>query len=251
MHASPLTRPRKVVVVGVEELRAAWKAIEAGQFDPITRPAPSPPDAASQGATLPAQMRSEAWVPGADESVIAVRGALGSGGATTVALAMVTAAGCGVRLVECCPASASGLIAAASAELGDQGAWRLGRRDGVQMQWRLNDDTPAQMPGPTEAGHTVVDLGAGLLSGWPASAFAETPALVLVTRATVPGLRRLERAVERLTRSNLALAVVGPPLKRWPKTLARIGRPHTRPAPRGPSGLRAGRPDPRHHRPDP
>lgn len=220
MHASSLTRSPQVAAVGVDELRAAWKAIEAGQFGPGAKPAAGPLAKASRGATRPTQTRSEPWAPGVGEFVIAVRGALGSAGATTVALATTSAAESGVRLVECCPASASGLIAAASAELGDEGAWRLGRRDGVLLQWRLDED-PAPVPGPTEAGLTVVDLGSGPLSGWPASALAEAPALVLVTRATVPGLRRLERGLEQRTQSNLALAVVGPALKRWPKALTR------------------------------
>lgn len=221
MQTSPIaTRPPRVAAVGVDELRAAWKAIEAGQFGPGARPAAGPPDTVSRAAARPTQVRSEAWTPAAGESVIAVRGALGSAGTTTVALAMATAAGSSVRLVESCPASASGLVAAACAELGDECAWRRGRRDGVLLQWRLNGDL-APVPGPTAAGLTVVDLGAGPLSGWPTSALAEAQALVLVTRATVPGLRRLEREVERHTQSNLALAVVGPPLKRWPKVLTR------------------------------
>ena len=219
MQTSPVsTRPRKVTSVGVDELRAAWKAIEAGQFGPSAKPAANQIDKPTPRVTGPAQGPSKGWVPGAKESVIAVLGALGSAGTTTVALSMATAAGSGVRLVESCSASASGLIAAASAELGDQGAWRRGRRDGVLLLWRRNNDL-APVPGPTEAGLTVVDLGSGPLSGWPASALAEAPALVLVTRATVPGLRRLERELERHTLSNLALAVVGPPLKRWPKVL--------------------------------
>ena len=224
MHTSPSATTPRVAAVGVEELRSAWKAVEAGFFDRTIEPAARPhaPSVAPATGSAP-----DTWAPGVDESVVVVRGCLGSAGATTVALALATASASAARLVECCPAWASGLTAAASAELGEEGAWRRGRRGGVQLEWRHVDEAGVPLPSDAHSGLTVLDLGAEMPSGWAASALAETPALALVTRATVPGLRRLERELERHASRNPVAAVIGPPFKRWPKVLTRAVGDHT------------------------
>ena len=51
--------------------------------------------------------------------------------------------------------------------------------------------------------------------------------VVLVTAATVPGLRHLETALAQLRSVPAVAAVVGPPRKRWPKPLWRTAGPRT------------------------
>ena len=65
----------------VAELREAWRAIEGGEFAHGPRSAPT----ARSAATV--------WTPAASERVVAVVGCAGGVGASTVALALATAAG--------------------------------------------------------------------------------------------------------------------------------------------------------------
>lgn len=135
------------VRVTVEELRQAWHAIRDGQFR-ATRPRPQqrpdPPvrrdrgGAGSPGSTGWQSATGEVWDAAPGERVVAVWGSAGSTGATTVALALGQAAtqlatatmpraepadapfgaAFWARVVECCPASASGLAAASTTEHG-------------------------------------------------------------------------------------------------------------------------------------
>jgi len=196
--------------IGVDELRAAWRALEAGLFadDGLT--------AGGQfGVSLgPGEGLIEGWTPSAGERVIVVGGCVGSAGATTVALAIATASGHRVRLIECCPSNLSGLIAASTAELGEEDGWRLGRRDGVRIERQGTDEPQLPTPLVTASELTVLDLGTSTVTAWP---MLPHESIVLVTRGSVPGLRRLE-ALLNLHPAAVA-AVVGPPVKRWPKVL--------------------------------
>ena len=65
------------------------------------------------------------------EPVLPVLGCVSQAGASTLALAIATCAS-PARVLECAPASASGLAVAATAELGTTGnGWALGRREQV------------------------------------------------------------------------------------------------------------------------
>ena len=210
------TRP-----VAVDELRRAWLAVQAGDFrrsHPKQRAvAPAAPAAAVE------------WTPASDELVIPVVGAAGSCGATTVALALATAVNGPARVVECAAASLSGLAAASTAELGaDDHGWINGTRDHVQLcraeGVRVTPDSVPK-PSPTDAPVvTVVDLGsqiAQVLAGqsWLTSLLAGGPTVVLVSRATVPGLRRLESSLHLLDANRAVAAVLGSPRRRWPRTV--------------------------------
>ena len=210
------TRP-----VGVDELRRAWLAVQAGDFRHV-RPKQRAVVPASPGAAVE-------WTPASDELVIPVVGASGSCGATTVALALATAVKSPARVVECASASLSGLAAASNAELGaDDHGWVHGTRDHVQLcrapGFRETPET-VPTPSPTDAPVvTVVDLGSQLSQvlaghGWLTSLLADAPTVVVVARATVPGLRRLESSLHLLDDRAVA-AVLGRPHRRWPRAVA-------------------------------
>lgn len=211
------TRP-----VGVDELRRAWLAVQAGDF---RHPA------GKQRAVAPAALAAAVeWTPASDEVVIPVVGAAGSCGATTVALALATAVDGRARVVECASASASGLAAASTAELGAHGhGWVHGTRDHVHLERAdgarpTPDDIPT--PAPTEAATvTVLDLGSPLDEilaghGWLARLAAIAPTMVVVARASVPGVRRLESTLHLVETDRVIAAVLGPPQRRWPRPVA-------------------------------
>lgn len=208
------TRP-----VAVDELRRAWRAVQAGDFRhsvPKRRTlAPASPPPAQQ------------WTPTSGELVVPVLGAAGSCGATTVALALATVVDGRSRVVECASASASGLAAASTAELGaDDHGWVHGTRDQVQL-----DRADGGRPNPDGVPHpssvdtfvvSVIDLGSQLEQllaghGWLTGLLTDAPTIVVVARATVPGLRRLESALHLLDSNRAIAAVVGPPRRRWPR----------------------------------
>lgn len=191
----------------VAELRDAWRAIEAGQFAPGRRPSGSPLDGLAE------------WTPASGEHAVAVVGCAGGVGASIVALALATASGAPARVVECCPPLASGFPAAASAELGTEGPWRRGSRADVLLDRRATSEARVPMPGPAAVGWTILDVGwqavASDASEAPRSWLRAMEAVVLVTNATVPGLRRLDMVAELLGQDAVAV-VVGPTARRWP-----------------------------------
>ena len=210
------TRP-----VGVDELKRAYAAVLAGDFRRHT--------ASSRAAATTRRAPSDlgvTWRP--DEPVLPVLGAAGSVGATTLALALAQAAG-GGRVVECASVTASGLGGAPTAEHGqDPDGWVLGTRGAVAIdrpgQVVLTPDEvptpPVHAPAPSL---TVLDVGweAGQVlagSSWIADQLRRAPDVVVVTTATVPGLRRLECALSLLNRRTaVVVAVLGPPRKKWPR----------------------------------
>lgn len=192
----------------VAELREAWRAIEAGEFAQGPRSAPS----IRRGAT--------AWTPAPGERVVAVVGCAGGVGASTLALALATAAGVPTRVVECCPPLASGFSAAANAELGTEGPWRRGSRGDVLLERPITDDATVPVPTESSVEWTFVDTSWTTASGsgaaWLMSVLRTLDDVVLVSNATVPGVRRLESCAELLGRDALGV-VVGPTAKRWPR----------------------------------
>jgi hypothetical protein len=154
--------------------------------------------------------------------VVMVVGCHGGAGASTVALAMALAAlesGRSVRLLDCASAERSGLLTAVDAELGVEPGWRRGRRarlpiDRVAGVLASAADVPVPPDEPLGAVEvTVLDSGwgaTGVLSGdsWLARA-AESAAVVLVARATVPALRQLEQAMAMCCQDPV-VAVQGP-----------------------------------------
>lgn len=209
-----------VRTVPLAELQRAWRAVRAGDF------ATDPPYAAGRAP--------HATWPRPEGPVIPVLGCTGSAGATTTALALAAAAPAAkrssVRLIECAPAHASGLAGAATAELGTRPTgWRQGRRDTILLERTTTPATNPVMvpvPGPETGGPdlTLVDVGWDptlVLAepGWLRDLVTGADQLVLVTPATVPGLRRLDGVITALTQvrdtSRDVAAVTGVHRGRW------------------------------------
>lgn len=211
MTATTAVRP-----VGVDELQRAWRAVRAGQFL-IDRPA-------SRVDSLGPSDASRAWCP--EERVLPVVGALPQAGATTLALALATAVA-PARVVECSPMLASGLAAAATAELGTSASgWVLGRRDNVRLVRSGPDDRPSGVAHPLPddgapgTSLSVLDVGsAQAATGWVAATLALASHVVVVTTATVPGLRRVEAALAGVGPDRGVVAMRGPDPRRWPREL--------------------------------
>lgn len=228
-----------MTVVSVAELQRAWRAVEAGQFTTMAHGTRTPRQGTSAADT------SSAWSPGAP--VLPVLGCHGAAGATTVAVAVASAVEQPVRLVEAAPPGCSGLTGCATAELGQSpSGWVRGRRDQLLLD-RLAEGyaSPEQvpLPDPEQAPHpdreattgvnlldvgwpvgTILDAG-----GWVRAAVLDADRLVLVTTATVPGLRRLEDVLHQLDPEpgSVVVAVRGPSQRRWPRQVASCVGPRT------------------------
>lgn len=203
MTAVTGTRP-----VGVDELKRAYRAVQAGTFrrsHQSIRPSPR-------------------WSPAGP--VLAVVGACSGSGASTLALALGTAAGT-ARVIECASPTAAGLTAAATAELGrDPGGWVRGTRNAVLIE-RPADTLggPHEVPHPSPGGDptlVVVDvaweLGTVLAGhGWLTDLLEDPGPVVVTTPATVPGLRRLDAALGMLEHAHPVVALVGPRRRALPR----------------------------------
>lgn len=150
---------------------------------------------------------------------IAVLAAHAGAGASTVALAITDAlstAGRRARLVETAHPARSGLLAAASAELGTDptGSWRHGSRQGATLYRRAGDIAPTGWPDPVDGEQTVIDLGLPAPENLRRLA-TDQPTVVIVCRPTVPGVRMAEHTLTALTTpAVLLVAAIGGP--RWP-----------------------------------
>lgn len=236
--------------VSVEELRRAWVALQAGDFRRRpTKAAPTAAEPTSSGGDPvghPLNDGTRVWVPAPGERVLPVLGCAGSAGTTTVALAVALAAAAvadvSARVVECSPVTTSGLVTASHAELGaDETGWRQGRRDQVLLE-RINDmverptDIPTPSPAPgagAEESLTVLDGGWDLRQllgepSWLRETIRTCPTVIAVASATVPGLRRLEAALELLDVDHTVTALLGPRPRRWPKAVIHSAGPRTR-----------------------
>ena len=211
--------------VAIGELVAAWYAVQRGEFQ------------LAGGRELPATTAVTAsWTPAAGDIPVLVAGCMGSTGVSTVALLLATSAG-PARVVECAAGTVSGLAGAATAELGPStDGWLQGSRGLVTIQRRRDKFTAVdQVPPPPEsdnAGLTVVDCPWELTqvlasNSWLGQLAAGCARVVLVTRATMPGLRRLENYLTLLGVNRCRVVVVGGP-RRWPRTLANALGPAAR-----------------------
>jgi hypothetical protein len=198
-----------VSAYSVTELRDAWRAVESGEY---ARGARRP--------TLSVTPDPDVWKPSQAERVVAVVGCAGGVGASTVAVALATATGVPARVVECCPPLVSGFSAAANAELGVDGVWRRGTRGVVLLERRTGPGRVVPVPASASVEWTILDAGwtALVTPGvpWLSSLLRTLDQVVLVTNATVPGLRRLESCAD-LFEGEVLGVVVGPPAKRWPR----------------------------------
>lgn len=209
------TRP-----VPIGELLDAWVAVQRGDFR--HHPAPDTDGSDPEGT-------ARVWRRAPGEVPVLVAGCAGQVGASTVAL-LLAAAALSARLVDCAPAACSGLAGASTAELGEAGdGWLAGRRDAVRIERRRDQCCdPARLPAPLpgEPGRvTVVDAWwepRQLLdaTGWLADLARSCPRVVLVARATVPGMARLEAAVN-LFGPERCWAVVAAGPRRWPQPVER------------------------------
>ena len=218
--------------VSVNELKAAWNAVQAGWFRTGT--------GATRDLRGPASPPTgNQWEPGLEEQVLPVIGCAGSCGASTISLALAGAAAMPARVVECSSVTASGLAAASTAELGlHESVWTRGTRDGVLLERASNvlvsiQEVPTPSVPDRPIAMTVLDIG------WEIGQVLTTPAwlgeqvrsadlVVLVTTATVPGLRRLESALDLLAGTSTCAAVIGPKPKKWPRPVGYSAGPRTR-----------------------
>ena len=226
------TRP----AASVAELQRAWRAVQAGQFRQTGRISRTS-DPRSPALTVPS------WTPTGGEQVLPVVRCASAHGATTFALALATAANGGARAVECSSATSSGLAAGSTAELGvHPSGWAQGTRGDVLLQ-RASAVLPGvhEVPPPPPAAEkitlTVLDVGWELghvlnTPSWVGTQVRQSAAVVVVTCATVPGLRHLESGLALLGGSRLVVAVVGPPRKRWAKAVRHSAGALTRAADR-------------------
>lgn len=182
--------------------------------------APPPQRGASGGDSVPA-----AATGGGDSDALAadwitVVAAHAGAGASTVALAISDAAaatGRRVHLVESVHPHRSGLVAAASAELGTDatGGWRRGSRGRVTIDRRVADVAPGGwpvLPVGEEPAVTVLDLGLPAPVNLARLA-ADRSRTVVVCRPTVPGVRLVEHVLSQLAEQPVVVAAVGP--RRW------------------------------------
>ncbi|MFC3689259.1 hypothetical protein [Aquipuribacter hungaricus] len=279
----PAGRPHRPAV-SVPELRRAWAAVQAGAYragtdapwagDPVTIWSDTRAQDDPTGQT--ANGWPGTWEKAVGERVLPVLGCTGACGASTVAVAVATAAlggatgtpsGTAVRVVECSPPAASGVAAASASELGrDPSGWLRGQRGDLLLE-RIADDVdaadgvplpspfptagltagpatsrsdlaltavPSVMP-PGGGGLTVLDVGWDLQHvlarpSWLRDEVTTQEDLLLVTTATVPGLRRLEVQLDLLADLGRTVhaAVIGPRRRRWPRAVAHGLGPHTR-----------------------
>jgi hypothetical protein len=156
---------------------------------------------------------------------IAVASAHAGAGASCVALLLADAlaqAGRPTRLIEVATPARAGLAGAADTELGldESGCWRMGRRGAALLCRRTGDEPPQAWPGRNRRAKTVVDVGLPSLDN-AARLAQDAPLLVLVCRASVPGVRATEHLLDQLSYPNtdrLVVAAIG--AKRWPGQVA-------------------------------
>lgn len=189
----------------VSELRRAWAALGAGQF--------AEADGPRGHATI--------WTPAEGERVLAVVGAHGTAGASTLALAIATVAA-PARVVECARTSRSGLVGAATAEHGSRDGWLRGTRDGVVLE-RWNEEATGKTPTPPvgPVNTTVVDVGSHLpdpsAEPWLTSTLEGLSPVVIVGDLSLHGIRRIQQTQSVLDIRACLVAIRGPKPHRSPR----------------------------------
>lgn len=169
-------------------------------------------------------LAASTWRTEPGEAPILVLGCSGSAGTSTVAL-MVAEAFPRSRLVECAPGAGSGVAGASTAELGEaEHGWIEGTRGEVRIQRRRDQiATPDELPRPLSCwpgAISVVDSWWGLRRvlaghGWLAELARSCPRVILVTRATVPGLRQLEGDLALVETDRCWAVTTGIAPRRW------------------------------------
>lgn len=217
MTAVTSTRP-----VGVDELKRAYRAVQAGTF---------------RRGHHPTRL-SPGWSP--TGPVLTVVGSCAGSGASTLALALATAAGT-ARVLECATPTAAGLTAAATAELGrDPGGWVRGTRSTVLLERPADTlggphEVPHPRPDDDDDALVVIDvaweMGTVLAGhGWLTDLLENPGPVVITAPATVPGLRRLDAALGMLEHAHPVVALVGPRRRALPRpvtsALAALSRTH-------------------------
>lgn len=193
-------------------------------------------------ATAARDEQSPSPTPGPVPRWVAVLGAHGGAGASTVALALADAAaarGHAGRLVSCAVPARSALWAVPTVELGvsGDGHWRSGRRGEHLAVDRFNGPshdavgrltlTPS---GATDA-FTVVDVDSDADGRGQDEWLWLACAVVLVFRVTVPGVRQTERVLNELEGNvgpgRPGCLVLGATVgrRRWPRVVASSAGP--------------------------
>lgn len=192
--------------VTVGELQQAWLAVQRGEFRPLPPP--------------------QAWQPAGQGGLLVV-GAHPQAGTSTIALALAQAHPHG-RLVDCAPTTTSGLVGVTDRELGQHpdGWWQAQRGHLLVDRSPLHAAAaPDACPLPPQRPEcwTVVDPGfdAATVAAsrcWLTDLFTN-PAVpvVLVARATVPGLRRLTSSLPLLGDRDRIIHLVIVGLRKGPR----------------------------------
>lgn len=224
--------------VCVDELKRAWNAVQAGQFRTPLGSRHQLRDTRRTGSA------TRSWEPSTNEQVVPVLGCAGSCGASTLAVALATAAAVPTRVIECSSAAASGLAAASTAELGRHpSGWVHGTRGGVLLERTGDvlggvDEVPIPSTPTRQIDLTLLDVGWELgqvlaNASWLCDQVRRGDPVLLVTSATVPGLRRLEAAIGLLSGTTVVTAVVGPRRRKWSRSVEHSTGPLTRALDRG------------------
>jgi hypothetical protein len=216
-------------VVSVPELQRAWRAVQAGEFRHES------PAAAAKARAV---RISPTWAPGNTEQVLPVVACAAASGASTIALAVASAAGRSARVLECRSGTTSGLAAASTAELGlHPSGWRRGMRGDVLLE-RVNghltrvDEVPFPSQPDRPIAVTALDVGWDLrhvldLPCWMAEQVRTAGVVVVVTRATIPGLLHLETTLSLLGDVRAIAAMLASPNRRWSKAVRQSAGPLT------------------------
>jgi hypothetical protein len=217
-------------VVSVPELQRAWRAVQAGKFRQES------PAAAAKARAVPI---SPTWAPGNAEQVVPVVGCAGASGASTIALALASAAGGSARILECRSGTASGLAAASTAELGPHpSGWRRGIRGNVLLERASGlltrvDEVPLPSVTDRPLALTVLDVGWDLrhvlhVPSWIGEQVRTAGVVVVVTRATIPGQLHLQTTLSLLGQIRAVAAMLGSPCRRWSKAVWQSSGPMTK-----------------------
>lgn len=178
--------------------------------------APGAQPASAPGETAIGELHTE-WV--------VLLGAHGGTDSALVALAVGDAAaqsGRRVQLIETAEPARSGLANAAGENLGTDAtrAWLRGGRNGMTLDRRAPGEVtlaawPLPPPGGVEL--TLVDLGT---IDYPTlhQVAASGARVIVVCRATVPGLRLTEQVLAGLTERHVSVAAIGP--AKWPRKVS-------------------------------
>ena len=142
------------------------------------------------------------------------------------------------RILEC-RGTTSGLAAASTAELGlHPSGWRRGIRGDVLLERAGGlptrvDEVPLPSVPDRPLALTVLDVGWDLrhvldVPSWIGEQVKTAGVVVVVTRATIPGLLHLETTLSLLGQIRAVAAMLGSPCRRWSKAVWQSSGPMTK-----------------------